>query len=225
MAKILAMFLAPEVVSAYGIHDDMGAPVHGAKGPDPLSGRPAWLFSFPEGLENSHGLTLRTFDDIGLLFDGKGMLLTEYPDGSARWLFDDLERFKRPAPPPCPEPEPEPEPDPTLSAKSIADAVYASQTWTLTTKEGCGQFTEAVCTALHEEQSEAWGHIKKTGSQNQYNGHAVDAIHLLTANPGCPVKGTYDIVVGAGDPDAKYQWNKGHDSPDESWYYPAAARG
>jgi hypothetical protein len=40
------------------------------------------------------------------------------------------------------------------------------------------------------------GHIRKSGGQNQYNGHAVDAINWK--NPDGMTAEIYDIVSGSG---------------------------
>jgi hypothetical protein len=87
-------------------------------------------------------------------------------------------------------------------------------------KEGCGAFTEAACAALNEQHSADWGHIKKDPAQNQYNGHAVDAI-MLRATAGVTTPGIYDIIMSTESPDALPAWSyKG--PPDLAlWYYPA----
>jgi hypothetical protein len=79
----------------------------------------------------------------------------------------------------------------------------------LTTKEGCGRFTEACCAALHAVNP-LWGHIKKSGAQNQFNGHAVDAIQLLAGEGN----GIFDIIFDSESPSAKAQFiRKGDPEP------------
>jgi hypothetical protein len=136
--------------------------------------------------------------------------------GAALFVFDD---FGELAAPPSP-PEPEPPPDPSLDPFAIINAVYHQGDFDLATKEGCGTFTEAACTALHEQHAEDWGHIKKEPAQNQWNGHAVDAI-MLRATAGTTTPGIYDIILSTESPEAAPAWSyKG--PPDFAlWYYPA----
>jgi len=76
---------------------------------------------------------------------------------------------------------------------------------------GGGAFTEAVVSALPGE----WGHIMKTSGQEQYNGHAVDAIaYKSPANEDGTSKlyngkwfQVIDIIGSVGDPDGgEPQW-------------------
>lgn len=84
------------------------------------------------------------------------------------------------------------------------------------TEEGCGRFTEACCAALHEINPQ-WGHIKKVGAQNQFNGHAVDAIQLLAGEQ----KGIYDIIVDSESPNAKPSFNRKGDPEPALFFFPA----
>jgi hypothetical protein len=59
------------------------------------------------------------------------------------------------------------------------------------TTESCGTFTELVVEVLHEQVNANYGHVKKTGAQTQYRGHAVDA--LMYRDP----KQVWDIIGGA----------------------------
>ena len=61
-------------------------------------------------------------------------------------------------------------------------AVWDQQPPALTT-EGIGLFTERVASTLHATDRR-WGHLKKTGAQSQFNGHAVNAILYLDDAPG-----------------------------------------
>ncbi len=133
-------------------------------------------------------------------------------DGDALYQFDDFGPLE-PAhtAPPTPEPAPPMGDDP----ESIIHAVYETGDHDLSTHDGCGEFTEDCCAALHENHSEMWGHIRKNPGQNQYNGHAVDAVMLL-AGEGC---GIYDIVHDSVAPNASPQYiYKGPPDP-EIWYY------
>lgn len=80
------------------------------------------------------------------------------------------------------------------------EAVYASQTWRLAEiyedePDGRGAFTGAVVTALHAIDAN-WGHVRKNPGQNQYDGHAVDAINWK--RPDGTTAEIYDIVSGDG---------------------------
>jgi hypothetical protein len=133
-------------------------------------------------------------------------------DGDALYQFDDFGPLE-PATtvPPNPEPEPPPSDDP----EGIINEVFAEGGHDLSTHEGCGEFTEDCCTELHERNSQWWGHIRKNPGQNQYNGHAVDALMLATGEGA----GIYDIIHDSVAPSAspQYIW-KG--PPDlDLWYY------
>ncbi len=92
--------------------------------------------------------------------------------------------------------------EPTVNVPNrfdIVQAVWNRGGWNLATKEGCGQFTEAVAVALHEVDAE-FGHLKKHGAQNQFNGHAVDSV--LHKSAGWSV----DIIVNSESDNAKAGW-------------------
>jgi hypothetical protein len=165
----------------------------------------------PSGTPTQGGL-LRVTCDGHTAFEGRGIVDTDAEPG---FIFDDI--HLSPLPPP---PQPPPPPNPDADPKAIIDAVYESGDFDLATHDGCGQFTEAVCTALHEQQSGLWGHIKKSGAQNQYNSHAVDAVQLL-GQAGSTQPGIYDIVHDSVSPNASPACNyKG--VPDPTLYlYPA----
>lgn len=99
----------------------------------------------------------------------------------------------------------------------IIQQVYSHTHADLTTHDGCGKFTEDCCTALHDYHDPMWGHIKKNPGQNQYNGHAVDAIMLLTGSSN----GIYDIVYDSVSPNAKPAYNYKGPAEVDLWYYPA----
>ena len=149
----------------------------------------------------------------------RGILLT---DGDpASFEFDDFGELAVATAPPEPGPEPTPTPDPTADPLAIITAVYEQGEFDLSTKEGNGEYTEAACTALHEQHSPHWGHIRKTGAQNQWNGHAVDAI--MTLYPiGATVPGGYDIILNSVSPDASPTFHYAGGPDPTLWYYPAA---
>lgn len=135
------------------------------------------------------------------------------PAAPSSFLLDDLHLL--PTPQPQPEPEPEPIP-PATTPEAIINEVYATGKYNLATHSGCGEFTEACCTELHRRHSTMWGHIRKTEGQNQYDGHAVDALMLLAGEGN----GIWDIIHDSVSPSAKPQYvYKGEPDPD-LWYYP-----
>jgi hypothetical protein len=78
----------------------------------------------------------------------------------------------------------------------IINNVWATGDYQLLTKEGCGRFTEACDTAIHNAIEPLCGHLRKDPGQNQFNGHAVDAIHFL----GGPHFRIYDIIQSSKAP-------------------------
>ena len=85
----------------------------------------------------------------------------------------------------------------------------------MTTREGCGEYMEAWVDAAKQVDSKV-EHLKKSGSQTQYNGHAVDAF-LYAA----PYSSDNDLmqavdVIGAAestDPNNPPKLNWGVDEP------------
>lgn len=145
-------------------------------------------------------------------FDNRGILDPREPC----FKLDDVRLVPMPAPP-----EPPPPPDPSIDPYALIQAVYEEGDFDLSTKEGSGLYTEACCAALHAQHSSDWGHIKKEPAQNQFNGHAVDALMLRSA-AGATVAGIYDIIWSCESPEAEPAWSyKGQ--PDLNlWYYPPA---
>jgi hypothetical protein len=140
-------------------------------------------------------------------FGNRGIVSTD--EDAAIFILDDVhltpvEAAPSPTPPPVPQ-EP----------AAVIQAVYDTGDHDLSTHDGCGRFTEACCTELHA-QDPMWGHIRKTGGQNQYNGHAVDAVYLLAGSGA----GVYDIIHDSVSPNASPQclWKDAGDP--ELWYYP-----
>jgi hypothetical protein len=105
----------------------------------------------------------------------------------------------------------------------VINWVHSTGNYDLSTKEGCGLFTEECCRWLHDKNSPMWGHIAKTGGQNQYNGHAVDAIMLMATAWGVQAGG-YDIVHDSVSPNASPAFNYAGVADGNLWYYPPAAR-
>jgi len=81
-------------------------------------------------------------------------------------------------------------------------------------EESLGKFTESVAIALHQKDPN-WGHVKKSGAQRQYNGHAVDAIYY---------KGTFtavDIIIASKTDNPQPGWGVKPSDPDDSrWLSP-----
>lgn len=115
--------------------------------------------------------------------------------------------------------EPEYPQPPMTDPSEVVKWVYSSGAYgefDLNTKQGCGEYTEACVTCLNTWVSGSFGHIKKTGGQNQWNGHAVDALMNL-AGDGC---GIWDIIHDSEAPGAVPSYNyKGTPEP-ELWYFP-----
>jgi hypothetical protein len=155
------------------------------------------------------GATLRITCDGYTPFSNRGIVLPA-DVGESTFLLDDVhlaEIAVAPTPPPSPAYPDDP--------ADIIHAVYDDNDFDLATKEGCGEFTEACCTALHDHHSSHWGHIKKNPGQNQYNGHAVDAVMLLTG-VDC---GIYDIIHDSESPNASPAYNYKGPPDNALWYY------
>lgn len=69
-------------------------------------------------------------------------------------------------------------PDPTVQDPGIV-GFYDPSLHNLTTVRGAGEWVEYVVNQLGPE----WGHVTKTSGQNQWNGHAVDAIMYHSPTP------------------------------------------
>ena len=119
------------------------------------------------------------------------------------------------------EPEPTPPPSGPPNPLDIINRVYAETHPQLWTHEGCGKFTEDCCDALHAESSPYWGHIAKDPGQNQYHGHAVDAVMLGLNIPGTNA-GIYDIIFSSVSAEAKPAFNFAGPPEWDKWIYPPA---
>lgn len=135
--------------------------------------------------------------------------IVQQAGSSASIAIDDF--FLQPTPA---EPVPEPPPFSGTPAE-IIEQVWATGQYELETKEGCGTFTEGVCLALYRCNSPAWGHIRKSGAQNQWNGHAVDAVQCLAG----PDLGIWDVIHDSESENATPSCTyKG--PPDPALWYP-----
>jgi hypothetical protein len=104
----------------------------------------------------------------------------------------------QPAPAPAPKPVPTPEPKPvsTPNRLDIVNAVAGQhpELVKLNTKDACGQLTEYIALALHAADP-GWGLLSKSAGENNYRGHAVDAVIYQ------PTQQVIDLMSGAGDRD------------------------
>lgn len=157
------------------------------------------------------GCSLRVSYEGYTSFDGRAILIT---DDNAAWLnMDDFRLQPIPATNPTPPPDTGYHGSPEEIIHQVADKTHPD----LSTHDGCGKFTEDCAKALHENNNQWWGHIKKNPGQNQYNGHAVDAIMLATGEGS----GIYDIIHDSVSPNASPAYNYKGPADLELWYYPA----
>src|SRR5262245_21823181 len=186
-----------------------------AQGPVTANGRDdAHVIQLPAGTTGQGGVlecSCQGYHD----FSNRGLVVPN-ESGPATFMLDDIHLVSIAATLPPLSPKPDPNADP----QAIIQSVWATGQHELQTKEGCGRFTEACCTELHRRQSLQWGHISKSGAQNQWNGHAVDAVMLL-AKAGGTDAGIYDIIHDSESPNASPNFiYKGEPDPN-LWYYPA----
>ena len=183
------------------------------------AGRPGQVIIVPNSIPSGHGseLTIEHADYQPLRV--RGFLMLE--GVTARLQVDDYRLTPVPVAPPTPEPPQPPsgQPNPNANPMDIINSVYAATHPNLATKVGCGTFTENCCEALHNQMHPAWGHVKKTGAQNQYNGHAVDAVMLLVPS-GSTQPGIYDIITSSESADAKPAFNYAGPPDNSLWLYP-----
>ncbi|HEX7767081.1 MAG TPA: hypothetical protein VF443_10230 [Nitrospira sp.] len=182
------------------------------------SGRPGQKFTLPPTLDTGNGAQLVITAPKKVQLVQRGILWCAVDP--AYLQMDDFHLADEKV---CPDPVPIPPPTPTsgpLTPLQRIQAIYATGRYDLSTKAGCGQFTEACCADLHDHDSPMWGHIRKSGAQNQYNGHAVDAIMLLGSSKTTKA-GIYDLITDSESPNAKPAMNFSGDPVPDLWYYPA----
>lgn len=182
------------------------------------SGRQGQSVMVPDSVPNGQGaaLVLEAEGYYPLTLRGFLMLEAEATQPTARLQVDDSKLTATGVPPPGTTPPPPSGPPNPLD---IINRVYAETHPQLWTHEGCGLFTENCARALHEESSPYWGHIAKEPGQNQYNGHAVDAVMLALNIPGTAA-GIYDIIYSSVSAEAKPVFNMAGPPEYEKWYYP-----
>lgn len=104
--------------------------------------------------------------------------------------------------------------------KWLADAFFLSHSdeYDLSSQEGCGKYTEAFVEEAQHKGFKRVGHLRKHGSQTQYNGHAVDAILYREA---VGEFGLYQAIDLIGDAESDHaRSNFGIDIPrykDSDW--------
>ena len=177
------------------------------------SGRPGQGISIPDYVPNSNGCQLVISADGKVTLKQRAILM--YNQEYAYLLADDFYLMDAAVVPEPPDPT-VPPPDPE-NPQGIINWVYSSGKFDLSTHDGCGQFTEACATELHEWNNTMWGHIRKTPPQNMYNGHAVDAIQCLAG----PFYGIWDIIHDSISPNATPAFNNKGPADPTLWYYPA----
>ena len=151
-------------------------------------------------------------------FSNRGLIIPS-ETGEATFRIDDVDLIVVDSPPVPPDPNPAP--GPATDPQGIIAEVYQTGQFNLATHDGCGLFTEECCKQLHNRNNQMWGHIKKNPGQNQYNGHAVDALMLLAGEGN----GIWDIIHDSVSPNATPQYiYKGEPEPD-LWYYPMPEAG
>lgn len=176
-------------------------------------GRQGQVAYLADGTPDNQGAKLTITAEGFEPWEARGFLRM-YAEGMTARLEVDDAHLKPSAAAPTPPPA-------GSSPMDIINHVYATtqpQLWTL---DGCGKFTEDCCAALHSQHSAYWGHIKKNPGQNQFNGHAVDAVMLALNVPGTAA-GIYDIIYSSVSAEAKPVFNMAGPPEYELWYYPPA---
>jgi hypothetical protein len=196
------------------ITHDSGAVLEGFKSFD-IANNPCLKVEIPEGLSNGHGCTIEWYHPDFVIEPQHCLLITH--DGKSWWLMHDVWKLA----PRVNTPEP---PDPIIvpgdNPLDIITYVYESSLPNLSTHNGCGKFCEDVQTALSNSLSALYGHILKDPAQNQYNGHAVDAVMLLMPFDGVEA-GVYDIIQNSVSAEATPAFNYVEPPIPHLWYNPA----
>ena len=136
------------------------------------------------------------------------------PTGEARFQLDDIHLSPTPVAPPTPQPpDPGPTPQPPSDPLDVINAVHATGAYNLATKSGCGEFTEACAWELARTFGASWGHIMKDPGQNQYAGHAVDAIQSIYGE----YTGKWDIIVSSVSSSAHPAFNDAGEADPEKF--------
>lgn len=198
---------------------DSGITVQGS---DPMTanGRSdAHLVDLPEDTP-AQGSAMRVDGGAAYVpFDARGLIVPS-ASGEAKFQLDDIHLQPMPGggtdtggggggqPAPIPS-------DPW----GIIQWTFANGRFDLRTKQGCGEFTEACALNLYTYNFPLWGHVVKNPGQNQWNGHAVDAVHCL----GGPDTGIWDIIFSSESPEAHPVYNYAGPADPAIWAPPVSA--
>jgi hypothetical protein len=185
-------------------------------------GRAGQFITIPDGVVDENGAEVTVECDGYTKMTVRGFLILR-SDGVARHQVDDYYLVPSDVVVDPPDPGTE-QPNPNANPLDILNHVLNSGSFNLATASGCGLFMEAGCEELHKKMHPAWGHIKKNPGQNQFNGHAVDAIMLLVPSGGT-APGVYDCIQDSASPNAKLVFNYAGPVDNSLWYYPAAPLG
>lgn len=172
-------------------------------------GRAGSVFDIPDSVPSGNGAQLNLDAEGATPLQLRGVLV--YPDADRAYLQCDDFTLVALAEPPAPPPVTGNTP------LEIITAVHATGAYNLGTKQGCGMFTEECCRQLATAFGPMWGHVAKAAGQNQYNAHAVDAVHSLAGND----HGIWDIITSSVSSSAKPAFNRAGDSNPELWRPPA----
>src|SRR5262245_24431568 len=188
MANELWLHASPDVPTLVFTPDSGPGPITGIRTTDPTGRTDAYPVQIPASTTGGGAALNVTWPD-GAAIELRGFLVPSQ-ETEARFQCDD---FHKPAPygvaPPTPEP-PQPQPPTSRDPLTRINQIYATGQFNLVNKEGCGLFTEAVCTDFHNYYGGQWGHIRKNPGQNQFNGHAVDAVQAVVGEH----MGIWDII-------------------------------
>lgn len=195
------------------IHDN-GTVMEGYTGVDE-HGSPCLFVDIPKDMPSGNGCTVQWSHPDFVIEDQHCMLI--WGQGEKWWLLHDVWRLSTNDAPTPPDPMP---PVPGETPEEIIQYVYESTKPDLSTHNGCGRFTEDVQKTLSAGLSVLYGHIRKEPAQNQYNGHAVDAVMLLMSFNGIEA-GIYDIIQNSVSTDATPAFNYVEPANPELWYNPA----
>jgi hypothetical protein len=176
-------------------------------------GRAGSVIDVPDSVPPNNGAQLNLDADGKLPLQMRGVLV--YPDTTRAYLqCDDFILTDLPT---APEPPPIQPPSSASTPLEVINAVYATGVYNLATKTGCGEFTEECCRQLASLWgTPPWGHIAKSQGQNQFNAHAVDAVHSLYG----PDHGIWDIITSSVSSSARPAFNRAGDAKPELWRPP-----
>ena len=201
---------------------DYGVNIQGLPDTD-SNGRAGQSFNVPGGIPDRNGCTLTLSADGYNTLRVRALLVFE---GESCFLYADdftlTEAVIIPEEPPDSGGGIEPE-EPTTPIELI-EQIYDTGNYNLATHTGCGLFTEECVRQLHRTFSRGYGHIRKDPGQNQFNGHAVDAL-MLVVNTMTAEAAIYDIIMDSVSPNARPAFNNVGPADPSKWYYDEALPG